>query len=227
MSVPKGKTGDITIGIPNYSNMVKKLQALNKDSEIAMQRTVNDFKSRAPAWVSAGVTEHYTIKKSEVKGALTGAKKGVGTVKVKGITVDNVQLEYSGRLLTPTHFKMKPTKPPEKRAKEKRLIPGGNVSGGNGAGDVATVLPPAPYTVTAEIIKGQRKSLGDGTFLGTNKGDGYIPFQRTGEGRTPIASIKTVSIPQMITGKGAESIQAKIDEGLTKRLEHHTERLLK
>lgn len=73
----------------------------------------------------------------------------------------------------------------------------------------------------------KRVNLGGSVFLGSNKGAGLIPFQREGDSRTPVKSIKTVSVPQMITNdQVAEHIQKNIDEGLAKRLEHHTEREL-
>ena len=218
--------GSINIAIEGAEDLKDKLAKMNKQSETVVKRTVSDFKSRAPAWVSAAVTEYYAIKKSDVKGAMTGVKKGIGKIKVAGVTVDEISLVYSGRLLTPTHFKMKPTAPPAKRAKDTRLIPGQNVKS-DAVGDVATVTPLAPYQVTAEIKKGHRVTFPGQTFLGTNKGAGYIPFQRQSEERTDIKSIKTVSIPQMITNEQVgEEIKKKIDEGLSKRLEHHLQQEL-
>lgn len=219
--------GSIDIAISGISNLRAELEKTHAQSETVVKRTISDFKSRAPAWVSAAVTTRYNIKKSEVKGALSGTKKGVGTIKVSGVSVDNLQLIYSGRMLTPTHFKMKPTTLPTKRAKDTRLIPGQNIKTDKAVGDVAIVNPLAPYQVTAEIIKGQRVTLPGQTFLGTNKGTGYIPYQREGDGRTPIKSIKTVSIPQMITNEEVQAeIRKNIDEGLGKRLDHHLKREL-
>lgn len=216
--------GSMSITLSNYASLCADLKAINKDAEKAIRATLSDFKSRAPAWISAAVSEEYTIKKSEVKGAMTGAKK-IGSIKVSGVAVDNIGLEYTGRVLTPIHFKMKPKKPPAKKEKDARLIPGDNIGSDS---DVIQVHPIKAYQVTAEIHKGKSKSLGSSVFLGSNGGEGYIPFQRTGDGRTPIKSIKTVSVPQMITNeKVAETIQKNIEEGLTKRLEHHTERALK
>lgn len=224
MSTPKGKSGSVNIGFRKFEEVRAKIKDNEKAAEKAIQRTVKDFKSRGPAWVSAAVTEHYAIKKAEIRDTMTGAKKA-GSVKFSGTLVDNITLEYRGRLLTPTHFKMKPTKPPSKRAKEYSRVPGAGVRGVNG--EVAMVRPPAPYKVTAEIKKGKRVTLSRDAFLGTNKGAGYIPFQRKGKGRTPVESIKTVSVPQMITNpEVAEQIRANIDEGLAKRLEHHLQREL-
>lgn len=214
----------MSVSIANYAKLCADLKAMNKEAEKAIQRTVSDFKSRAPAWVSAAVSEEYTIKKSEVKAAMTGTKK-IGSVKVSGIAVDNIGLEYSGRVLTPLHFKMKPKKPPAKLEKKLRLIPGENIGSDS---DVVAVHPIKAYQVTVEIHKGKIKSLGSGVFLGSNGGEGFIPFQRTGGGRTPVEAIKTVSVPQMITNeKVAETIQKNIEEGLTKRLEHHAQQAMK
>ena len=219
--------GSINIAIEGAEDLKAKLEKMNKQSETVVKRTVSDFKSRAPAWVSAAVTEYYAIKKSEVKGAMTGVKKGIGKIKVAGVTVDEISLVYSGRLLTPTHFKMKPSTPPKKRAKDTRLIPGQNIKSDKAVGDVAIVTPLAPYQVSAEIKKGKRVTFPGQVFLGTNKGAGYIPFQRESEERTDIKSIKTVSIPQMITNEQVgEEIKKNIDEGLGKRLEHHLQQEL-
>lgn len=198
---------------------------MDAQAQKAINRTVSDFKSRGPAWISQAVTDTYGIKKAEVKDAISGTRKA-GKIKISGTLIDNVAIEYSGRPLTPTHFKMKPTRVPAKREKDFRRVPGAGV--GEGGNDVAMVKAPAPYTVTAEVFKGKRKVLGSDVFLGTNKGTGVIPFQRTGEGRTPIKSVKSTSVPQMITNpEVAEQIQKNIDEGLSKRLQHHVEQELK
>lgn len=219
--------GSINIAIEGAQDLKAKLEKMNAQSQTVVKRTVSDFKSRAPAWVSAAVTETYAIKKAEVKGAMTGVKKGIGKIKVAGVTVDEISLVYSGRLLTPTHFKMKPTTPPKKRDKDTRLIPGQNIKSDKAVGDVAIVTPLAPYQVTAEIKKGHRVTFPGQTFLGTNKGAGYIPFQRQSDEREDIKSIKTVSIPQMITNEEVtKQIQKNIDEGLGKRLEHHLQQEL-
>lgn len=215
----------MNVMLRNFAGLWEQLQGMDEAAERAVKKTVSDFKSRAPGWISSAVTEHYGIKKAEVKDAITSAKK-VGSINIGGVSVDNVAIKYSGRPLTPTHFKMKPTKIPAKREKEYRRVPGARVGKGGG---VAMVKVPVPYSITAEIKKGKRVTIGDGqAFLGTNKGTGMIPFQRTGEGRTPVKSIKTVSVPQMVTNpEVAEQIQKNIDEGLSKRLQHHVEQELR
>lgn len=203
-------SGSMEVTLKGYAKLTKELHAINKDSENVVKKTTSDFKSRAPAWVAAAVSATYGIKKAEINKAKTSAK-AVGKIKVSGVMVDNVQLTFSGRVLTPTHFNMKPKARPKATKDE------------NGK----TVRKAKKYTVTAEIIKGQRKALGSNVFLGTNKGTGDIPFQRTGQGRTPIEAIKTLSIPQMITNETvAAQIQKNIDENLTKRLQHHLDQAM-
>ena len=220
------RSGILDVKLKNYAELKSRLEKKEKAAEKAVKRTVSDFKSRAPAWISAAVAETYNIKKAEVKDAISG-KGSAGKIRVGGIAVDNVQIKYSGRPLTPVHFKMKPTKIPAKRIQDYRRVPGGGV--GEGGGNVAMVRPPAPYAISVEVYKGRRREYkGKGTFLGSNGGGGYIPFQREGDGRTPIKSIKTVSVPQMITNpQVSEKITEAIDEGLRKRLEHHLEQEMK
>ena len=186
----------IEIEFPNLKDIEKKIAAHEKAAGKALRRTVSDFKSRAPAWISAAVVEEYGIKKADVKSAIS-AKQKAGSISIGGISVDNIQIVYQGRVLTPTHFKLKPTARPQKK-----------------------------YKVTAVIKAGQRQQLSSIAFLAHAGGAGtiQIPFQRTGSSRLPVKVIKTLSIPQMVTNeKVAASIQKKITEGLGKRFQHHLE----
>ncbi len=223
--------GFINIAIKEAGKLKKQIEKNEEKCEKAIRRTVADFASRAPAWVSQAVTEVYGIKKSDVKECFKGTKKASGSVKVSGTSVDNIQLQYSGRLLTPTHFKMKPTTQPAKRLKDRKLVPGQAIKFASRPGEVAAVSPPAPYKVSAEIYKGKRKDFkGRNIFLAPNKkgGSNYIPFQRMSEDRNDLESIKTVSVPQMITNKTvAKDINKRVNEGLQKRLEHHIEQQFK
>lgn len=187
----------------NFEKASKQIDQINKYSETAIQRTTNDFVSRAPAWVSKAVASVYGVSTKDVKSAYKkGAGKASGKVKVKGVQIDNKVLFYQGRVLTPTHFKMRPSKAPKtkKRAKE----------------------------VTAEIFKGRRKGLGSKVFLAGNGSGKAIPFVRKGDSAYPIKAIRTLSVPQMITNKKVKGlINDSINENLQKRLEHHVDTQLK
>ena len=192
------------VSMPNFFKMVGDLKGLNNDIDKAIGRTISDCKTRGPAQVTKAVTTVYGIKSAEVTAAGKAAKGGaktVGSIKVKGVAVDSVQLVYKGRLLTPTHFSMTPKQRPDAGRK---------------------------YKVKAAIVKGQKKVLGSSVFLASSGAAGttQIPFKRTTKKRLPIEVIKTVSIPQMITNeKVSEDIQSRMDELLATRLKHNTERL--
>ena len=106
--------------------------------------------------------------------------------------------------MTPTHFGMKPTIRPNK----------------------------GPYVVTAQIKrKSGRKPLGRKVFLGTprnaKENTPQLPFQRM-DARYPIEVVKTISVPQMVTNNiVSNNIHDRINKELSKRLQHHLERLSK
>lgn len=209
-----GKLGNnpISIQLRKYDKLVKKLEKLNKDSEVALKKTVSDLKSRAPAQVTKAVTARYNIKAGEVTAAGKIAKTTATVIKTPSKPIDTVQMTYTGTLLTPTHFNMKPKSRPQGTKDE------------NGR----TIKKPKKYEVSAEIIKGQRKGLGPNVFLGGNKGGTDIPFQRKGDSRTPIQAIKTLSIPQMISNETVyQDIQKNLEELISNRVNHHVEQALK
>lgn len=204
----------VQMQIRSYGKLLGDLRAIDASTAKAIKATVKDIKARAPGWIATAVTGVYNIKKSEVTPASSSAKgpqKKAASVLVTGETIDSIAITYKGRLLTPTHFGMKPKQRPR------------STKDAHGR----TVKRAKPYAVTAEIFKGQRKGLGADVFLGTNKGTGEIPFQRMGAARTPIKAIKTTSVPQMLTqDQVADAIQGKLNSGLEERFNHHMSRQL-
>lgn len=195
--------GATRVVIQGYEDVMKELKGMEAKSKKVINRTIGDFKSRGPGWISQEVTNEYNIKKKEINSTLT-AKKSAGTIKVSGTSLDNIQLIYRGRLLTPTHFSMKPTARPAKGKS---------------------------YTVSAVVKKSSgRKALSSKAFLAHSGAAGtkQIPFQRTTDKRLPIQAIKTISVPQMITN---ETVMTRINEHIStelkKRLEHHVATILK
>lgn len=112
------------------SEIVKDLEQMKKAPKKIVSRTLSDFKSRAPSWVAQEVVKTYNIKKSEIMPAKGGASKSAGSIKATGETLDTAELVYRGRTLTPTHFKMSPREPKQS------------------------------YKLTAEIQRGNKKTLG-------------------------------------------------------------------
>ena len=219
-------SGSLTVSCRGGSDIVKKLQKLEHGGEVAIKRTVADFTSRAPGWVSKEIRQHYGVDTAAIKDAAKKPKRGRTSIKVAGVTVDGATLEYKGRTLTVTHFKMSPKQQPTARQKNPIRIPGQAVATARNS-PVAMVAPPKPYTVKATIIKGQRTALGAGSFIASGNGGSVLPFQRTAEGRKPIEAVRTLSVPQMIDGRAREGIQEAISTGLEKRFAHHIEQAMR
>lgn len=181
------------------------LVGLSKSVKKARNDTINDSRRRIPGKLATIVTQYYGIKKSEImpnKGAKAAAN--ISNAYEKGIV-------YTGRLLTPTHFKMKA---------KTSIVPFQRADGSTGRRKV--------QTISAEIIKGQRKILGSNLFLaksGAAEGAPMIPFQRRGKARTPIDVFKTLSVPQMLTGDLARpELEACIVEVMNERYTHNLNR---
>lgn len=184
---------------------VEDLVGLSKSVKKARNDTINDARRRIPGKLATVVTQYYGIKKSEImpnKGAKAAAN--ISNAYEKGIV-------YTGRLLTPTHFKMKA---------KTSVVPFQRADGSTGRRKV--------QTISAEIIKGQRKILGSSLFLaksGAADGAPMIPFQRRGKARTPIDVFKTLSVPQMLTGDLARpELEACIVEVMNERYTHNLNR---
>lgn len=204
---------------------IKDFEALQGKSEKVMKRIISDARSRVPGWVATEVTKVYNIKKSEITPSKVGkAAKKAGHVRVTGDTIDSLQIVYTGRVLTPTHFGMTPRTPRDS------------------------------YTLKAEIIKGKKSVLGQKkkltkeqrAALGKNfrrqgqrrspnspimlmrTGSTYIPFQRKSPNRKDVDAIKTISMPQMVSSeRTSANINRAINEGLEKRIAQHMKSLEK
>lgn len=222
-SKAKRTRGGFTVSTAGGSDIVKRLRKLENGGQVAIERTVSDFKTRAPAWVTKAVREHYGVDASAVREAAMKPRRGKTSIKVAGITVDGATLEYKGRTLTPVHFKMSPKRAPEGKQRRAVRIPGQAIAGGS---PVAMIQPPKAYKVKATIIKGKRVSLPHGTFI-TSANNATLPFQRTSEKRYPIEAVRTLSVPQMIDGRAHDAVYQKMSEELGKRFEHHVQQAMK
>lgn len=219
--------GSFSVSLSGGGEVVKRLQKLRDGGEVAIKRTVSDFTSRGPGWVSKGIREHYGVDASAIKEAAKRPSRGHTSIRVTGISVDGATLEYKGRTLTPLHFKMSPKQAPTTKQKNPIRIPGQVIAAGL---SVAMVRPPKPYTVKATIIKGQRSAMSSNTFLTAGRGGVVLPYQKSkksDDGRQPIEAVRTLSVPQMIDGKARETIEQTINTKLGERFNHHIERAMR
>ncbi len=195
---------EMKVIMDGYDDVIKGIQEMKSKSEKVVNRTVADFKSRAPGWVAREVTKEYGISKEDVNETKKGVVRGRSQVSIKGAKLDDISIVYRGRLLTPTHFSMEPTMRPARNS---------------------------PYVVSAIIKKSKGLvNFGSSVFLApaSKNSATQIPWQRRSNARLPIDVIKTVSVPQMITNEVVErNIHKQINTKLGKRLAHHLKQAMK
>lgn len=235
--------GNFSVSLSGGSEVVKRLRKLQDGGEVAIKRTISDFASRGPGWVSQGIRRHYGVDKAAIEDAQKRPKRGRTSIRVSGLSVDGVTLEYKGRTLTPIHFKINYTELHPNGLEEKWIpIPGQKIRRDENphtkkAGqDIAMVRQPKPYRVSAIIIKGKRQKMEKGTYLAPakkGKSTPIIPYQKTPDGKSSVQAIHTLSVPQMIEGKNGEksrasdTISAIINEKLEIRLNNHIKQAMK
>ena len=209
----------------SVTECMREIEKLKSKSETVLKRLTSDAKNRVPGWVATEVAKTYNIKKSEITPDKTGTgKKMAGSVRVQGDTVSSLQIVYRGRVLTPVHFGMTPKAPKESYTLKAEIIKGNKVTLGQ----------------KKKLTKKQRQNIGknfrrQGTrnsqrspIMLMPTGSSYVPFQRKSTDRKDIEVIRTLSMPQMITSdRTRDNINQAINDGLEKRLIQHMKLLEK
>ncbi|MBE5899530.1 MAG: hypothetical protein E7279_08000 [Lachnospiraceae bacterium] len=204
------------------------LSGLDKRKEYvakAVNSTCKEFKTRGPGWISKAVTQEYTIKAGEVKDAIIG-KHSIGHITLGGVTLEDIYIEYSGRVLSYSHFRFTPRKSDIKLLKKQIRIPGQRISSDR---PFVWMHAHRNQNVKVEVHKGRKKVLKgkymSTPFIASMNGSPDMPFQRTSQKSQKVRSIRSVSIPQMITNeKVAKDISERVSTELGKRLQHHLDR---
>ena len=109
--------------------LVRELQREGQKWAKQMEWATKDMRRAAPTIVANHTVQRYAIKKGEVN---ANSKSFVGGCKMSG-GIASLRLDYSGRMLTPTHFKMAPSAAP---------------AGGR------------KYAIKATVLKGRRVEIG-------------------------------------------------------------------
>lgn len=217
-------SGSFSVSYSGARDIVKELRKLRDGGETAIKRTVSDFTTRGPGWVSKGIRQHYGVDAAAIKDAAKRPRRGRTSIRIAGVSVDGATLEYKGRTLTPVHFNMSPKKAPAAKQKNPARIPGQLIGTGS---PVAMVRAPKPYTIKATIIKGQREAMSSDTFLTAGNGGVLLPYQKSRDSRLPIEAVRTLSVPQMIDGRAHETIKQTIGIKLGERFSHHIEQAMR
>lgn len=209
--------GGINCSIKNYGQVVKALGKIQQQAEKDLQGAIRDVRREATKKIADEVAQNYNVKKSEI----TAGKIVRSKVTAKA---GSIEIKYTGRLLTPTHFKGYSPKKPSALTEKSVVIPGQGISFKGRPGQFATVRIRKPYKVKAEIKKGNKITFSQGTFVApAAKGSQtYIPFQRSGESRKAVEALKTLSVPQMVTNDEVaknilEHLSGSVSKGLDRR----------
>lgn len=209
--------GGINCSIKNYGQVVKALGKIQQQAEKDLQGVIRDVRREATKKIADEVAQNYNVKKSEI----TAGKIVRSKVTAKA---GSIEIKYTGRLLTPTHFKGYSPKKPSALTEKSVVIPGQGISFKGKPGQFATVRIRKPYKVKAEIKKGNKITFSQGTFVApAAKGSQtYIPFQRSGESRKAVEALKTLSVPQMVTNDEVaknilEHLSGSVSKGLDRR----------
>ncbi len=135
------KGGTISAVMKDGAKLSKQLQTYDKKAENVLKRSVSDFRSRAPGWISMGTRKFYNIDKGTISRAGPSTKTG-STIKVAGREVAGATLVYKDRMLTTPRFDQSPTERPSA----------------------------LPYQIHVKILKGKRANLPHDTFLARKLG---------------------------------------------------------
>src|ERR1035437_3870206 len=218
----------VNISMVNFNQVKALLGAIPADAAYAAKLTMLDFKTRGGPWAAAEVVKTYNITRKDVLAThrrtittvsgvdrIARSTHKYGATFLAGEIVGNIQLVFQGRVLTPLHFNMLP-----------KIRPKGRV------GKSGKRAPEPKYSVTAMIFRGKRIMLNPSfAFLGRAHGQGpTLPWMRKRipggghENSRHLESIKTLSVPQMITNRThgvAQRINVAIEIGLEPRLLKH------
>jgi len=220
--VGKNRTGLIDIRCIK-SSVDKYLERVTKDSKELVSCTLSDYRRKSKTVSKNAITKVYNAKKN----SLFEGKEALGRFSVSE-DMDDLSLMFSGPVLSPIRFGMRPTAPK--------------------AGEKSYKLTQTVYKGHKEVIgefkkpkrkgrkKGTRKSTSSPGMLfnlpAARNADGginrkYIPGRRESTKRTDIRTYKTTSVAGMVRNEDVQKQIIKESEGyLIERLEHHHARLM-
>ena len=205
-------------GVREITKVIHEIKNIEDTAQAVLSRTISDVKTRGPGWIAQGVANRYGIKRSEVSKV-----NGIGRLDISQDRRHHLQLKYSGRPLTLSHFGMTPKTPSP-----------------NGYTMKAKVYKIRPETISKvkKLTKKQRAALAKNfTRTGSQNspkspimlmranGGQYLPFQRKSTNRKDIEAIKSLSLPQMVTeGKDGplhREVNLVFGNKLQDRFDHH------
>lgn len=196
---------DVFIDTKTIETLAIELKGFEKEVGEATYHALNRTLDQVITQVGRIVPKIYAIKAKEVKDSFKGG--------IKRPTKSNLEASVAsrGHTLSLAHFPLTPSDP--KLAKMLEIRYG------------------TPLKVKIKKSSGNKKiKTNPKCFLastGTKSADKiqYNVFKRSGKSRLPIAPVRTLSIPQMITNENiGDQVQDFATEKLNERLQHEIER---
>lgn len=186
----------IVANTKQLNRLTLELKGFEKQVGIAAYHALNRTIDQVVTQVGRIVPQSYAIKTGEVKASFKG---GIKRPSRSNLTAS---ITSTGRTLSFAHFPYTPKKPRKaKRSAFQNAV-----------------------MVTIKKTKGRvisRKGFVATTGAKSADKTPYNVFKRLGKSRLPIAPIRTLSIPQMITNeKVGKQIQKFATEKMSERLEH-------
>lgn len=187
---------DVFIDTKQINKLTIELKGLENEMAEATYHALNRTLDHVVTQVGRIVPKSYAVKSKEVKESFKGGIKRPSKGKLEA------SLTSKGRTLSFAHFPYTPKSPRKSKGSIFKNV----------------------VMVTIKKSKGKiisRKGFVATTGAKSAEKTQYNVFKRLGDKRLPIAPIRTLSIPQMISNEGiTEEIQKTANEKLAERIEH-------
>lgn len=204
-------TVEMSAEIENLQEIIAWIGKKNDEGQKAMKWTVADMKRTMVPTIKKEVQQVYNADAKAFKTA---------NVKVVGTSLYELEARYSSTMLTPVHFGMQPKSAKNKRGQWKTYKKKARTY----------VYGTKPYTLTMEVLKGKRVTIGEYKQTRTRGSGsrptvlmGSIPMHRKGNTPTPVEAFRTMSVSGMVaSGRVAPQIVTRLNvkagETLEKKL---------
>lgn len=193
----------------------RKLKALSKKGEKAIERTGKDYAKRAPAWIKKSVKQVYAVDEAGATSAGPSVKISGGGANIK------VDVKYTGQRLTLKHFKFAPKSQAALTGK-RMMAPGGAINFRSSPGKVATLRQPRNVKLKTTVIKGRTVTHAPSAMFVISGRGNNLPWQKLDGDSTRgrVKMMHTVGMPQMVGNKAKPIIEQKLQTETEKRFQN-------
>ncbi|WP_069997756.1 phage tail protein [Cellulosilyticum sp. I15G10I2] len=198
---------DVFIDTKKIETLTIELKGFEKEVGEAAYHALNRTLDQVVTQVGRIVPKEYAIKAKEVKETFAGG--------IKRPSKSNLEASVAsrGHTLSLAHFPLTPSDPKLAKMLEIRYGTPLKVKIKKSSGNKQIRTNPKPFLASTGAKSADKTQ--------------YNIFKRSGKSRLPIAPVRTLSIPQMITNENiGDQIQNFATEKLNERLQHEIERAM-